>query len=401
MSNELHPTSVLNLGSASIIDVCEPDEDESDSDSDSSSSEDLPAKLSKTSKNRFNNKFLRSESEAVGEDAPETVESVCEHCESTLDKNFTLVSAEMPVFDEQILKLDWVTDMSLHNNRLAALPETLSALKNLTSLKVTANLLKTLPAAIGSLKSLTRLDMNHNTMDSLPDEISQLTNLKMLNLDYNKFTDFPAQVFKLTQLETLCMVENFSMKSLGCTEGFGGFKELTVHLDNYPPVCKEWQALGSKYPNVHMDWHKIFPDRVTDNLFIGSLRSAQEQRVYDELKIGHVLTCGTGMSIYLSENMDQLQLALADTVEEKLSGHLQKGIEYISNAVKKDERVLVHCFAGLSRSASMVCAYLMKENMWTFEKSLEVVRKGRPNAHPNAGFQHQLKLFEAELGIKG
>ena len=38
----------------------------------------------------------------------------------------------------------------------------------------------------------------------------------------------------------------------------------------------------------------------------------------------------------------------------------------------------VHCFAGLSRSASLVCAYLMRENRWTYEQSLDFVRAARP-----------------------
>lgn len=59
------------------------------------------------------------------------------------------------------------------------------------------------------------------------------------------------------------------------------------------------------------------------------------------------------MSITLGEGMDQLLLALADTVDANLSGHLQKGIDYIADAKAKNEKVLVR--AG-PRSHCVCCS---------------------------------------------
>lgn len=41
-------------------------------------------------------------------------------------------------------------------------------------------------------------------------------------------------------------------------------------------------------------------------------------------------------------------------------------------------RVLVHCVKGVSRSASVVVAYLMKTQQWGFDQALEYVRARRP-----------------------
>jgi len=62
--------------------------------------------------------------------------------------------------------------------------------------------------------------------------------------------------------------------------------------------------------------------------------------------------------------------------------------------------VLVHCFAGISRSSTIITAYLMITNKWTWKKALEFVRSKRSQCNPNAGFRKQLVDFEKRLFCK-
>eukprot|EP00668_Euglena_longa_P031860 GGOE01041127.1.p1 GENE.GGOE01041127.1~~GGOE01041127.1.p1 ORF type:complete len:431 (-),score=96.46 GGOE01041127.1:580-1812(-) len=396
------PSSVLSLGTTiEIPEVIEPDGDEDgsdDSDSDSDTSGVTYSGISPKNSNlllaRSTRGRLRSEAECVAE---ESVDSVYTNVLSRRSLSFSLISVRMEKLDSRILHCDWVTSLTFHDNELRHLPENISSLRNLVSLNVTSNHLTTLPAGIGLLTALVRLDLSHNEIIKLPEEISCLTNLRTCILDFNKLGEFPAPLFELPDLETLSLVENFCIKTFAPAERLRSFTQLKLQIDNVPKLVEEWQTLD--FPNVTLEWHKVFPDQILDFLFIGSLRTAQEQRVYDDLQINRVVTCGLGMSITLGEGMDQLLLALADTVDANLSGHLQKGIDYIADAKAKNEKVLVHCFAGLSRSASLVCAYLMRENRWTFEQSLDFVRAARPNVCPNEGFVKQLQSFEKQLGI--
>ena len=56
--------------------------------------------------------------------------------------------------------------------------------------------------------------------------------------------------------------------------------------------------------------------------------------------------------------------------------------------------------AGVSRSASLVIAYLMKENNWKYEESFKFVKSKRSKIFPNLGFTNQLKCYEITLGIR-
>ena len=48
--------------------------------------------------------------------------------------------------------------------------------------------------------------------------------------------------------------------------------------------------------------------------------------------------------------------------------------------------VLVHCHAGVSRSATCVIAYLMQERDLAFEDAFSFASKRRPVIFPNMGF---------------
>lgn len=61
--------------------------------------------------------------------------------------------------------------------------------------------------------------------------------------------------------------------------------------------------------------------------------------------------------------------------------------------------VLIHCAAGISRSATLLLAYMMNKYRTTLEDSLSHALRRRPCLQPNHGFLIQLKKFQADLGI--
>lgn len=61
--------------------------------------------------------------------------------------------------------------------------------------------------------------------------------------------------------------------------------------------------------------------------------------------------------------------------------------------------VLVHCGAGVSRSASLCMAYLMRRFAWNATRARTHCQKRRSLVNPNDGFWRSLCAFEQVLGI--
>ncbi|XP_076828359.1 dual specificity protein phosphatase 22-B isoform X3 [Brachyhypopomus gauderio] len=74
--------------------------------------------------------------------------------------------------------------------------------------------------------------------------------------------------------------------------------------------------------------------------------------------------------------------------------HFKESITFMHESRLKGEGCLVHCLAGVSRSVTLVVAYIMTVTSVGWQDALAAVRVVRPCAGPNPGFQKQLQEFE-------
>lgn len=75
--------------------------------------------------------------------------------------------------------------------------------------------------------------------------------------------------------------------------------------------------------------------------------------------------------------------------------HFDETHAWIAKALAEGGQVLVHCYAGVSRSASIVIAYVMKELNLDFDTAYQLVHRARPVVSPNEGFEKQLRFYRA------
>ena len=75
--------------------------------------------------------------------------------------------------------------------------------------------------------------------------------------------------------------------------------------------------------------------------------------------------------------------------------------DFIENAIKKYESVLVHSVRGQSRSSSVLAAYFMRKYRWSMLKTLEFLNSRRPDLEIRGTFIQQLQQFEQRLSTRG
>lgn len=81
--------------------------------------------------------------------------------------------------------------------------------------------------------------------------------------------------------------------------------------------------------------------------------------------------------VWTNSNVNFLQLQTQDIFETPSQDKLKAGVEFILSQ-KDGESVYVHCKAGRTRSATLVCCYLMKKNRWTPQQAHDLLATKRP-----------------------
>lgn len=135
-------------------------------------------------------------------------------------------------------------------------------------------------------------------------------------------------------------------------------------------------------------------NRIIDRLFLGDYRAAFPMNVYRNfgavvsmIQLGHELPRGILHRTF----------ALYDTEDANILVHLDDATAFIERQRKLKRPVLVHCYAGISRSATVVIAYLMRYRGLSFDAAYALVKLKRPCINPNSGFVTQLVRYEKML----
>ena len=131
-------------------------------------------------------------------------------------------------------------------------------------------------------------------------------------------------------------------------------------------------------------------DKVTENIYIGNAEGAYNLQMLKDRGITHVLTAGSNLEKKYPSQFIYCQLWISDFYTQDLFPYFREAIEFIDGS----EKILVHCAAGISRSCSMVIAYLMVKKEMSLEKAFELVKSKRKVANPNPGFLKQLNDLE-------
>ena len=105
------------------------------------------------------------------------------------------------------------------------------------------------------------------------------------------------------------------------------------------------------------------------------------------------------------------QIVISDTSESDISIYLENIYKYIDNSVKSKNNIFVHCQRGVSRSATAIIYYLMRNMFETgaykkfanngkiLDFVIAFVKSKRGIVEPNPGFYQVLKNQE-DLLIK-
>jgi len=137
-------------------------------------------------------------------------------------------------------------------------------------------------------------------------------------------------------------------------------------------------------------------NEIFHNLWLGDIRDSRNNDFISKIDV--IINCTNNLP-YLDNKKICYRVGVEDNLEKneiiQLYKLLDPTIDFIHKNLINQKCVFVHCYAGKQRSASVICAYIMKYFKLSLNEATLLVKSKRQHIFtPLCNFEAALQVFE-------
>jgi rhodanese-related sulfurtransferase len=171
-----------------------------------------------------------------------------------------------------------------------------------------------------------------------------------------------------------------------------GYETITTLLD-IPELDNPFQE--------DMSSSVLLPDDIADSYIMDFIKISGCCFQLDTLRKNNI-TYILNVSEFPTPSLTQIEfmcldIPMKDNHTQDILQFLPTAFTFIDKALRTNSKILVHCQAGISRSVSIVMAWLIFNKKINVDKAFEIVKLHRPQASPNLNFWVQLTNFHKSI----
>ncbi len=145
---------------------------------------------------------------------------------------------------------------------------------------------------------------------------------------------------------------------------------------------------------AHIGNLMTLPTYIIDNIYLGNALNASSIETLHKFSIQGIINITHDIPSYYPDDITYLNISVRDTRDSFLESHLETAYRFIQQ--NSDKNILVHCYMGSSRSASLVIYYLMRQHGMPYQEAQEFVKNKRPVVNLNTNFARELQNLPLE-----
>ena len=139
------------------------------------------------------------------------------------------------------------------------------------------------------------------------------------------------------------------------------------------------------------------PSLIDTGIYLGNIDHATTKSVVQEAGINVIINCTESLQSIEFDGVEFHRVSIKDSISEDAARFFDETSDLIDAYLADGKKILIHCAAGISRSPTILAAYLMRSRGMSCDEALEFIRRARPIVDPNLGFVIQLCAYEARL----
>ena len=159
--------------------------------------------------------------------------------------------------------------------------------------------------------------------------------------------------------------------------------------------------LGNKIDHFNSnnnDFITVFSNisKITDNIYLSGIYGADNIDKLNEYNIKCILNCTKNEPNVFENNSDMtyMRIPVNDMGGQHIEQYFDSTYNFIEKCTSMNKNVLVHCHAGVSRSATILIAYFMRKNKISYQEAFDFVKSKRSIIGPNFDFRDALRNYK-------
>jgi len=129
--------------------------------------------------------------------------------------------------------------------------------------------------------------------------------------------------------------------------------------------------------------------KILDGLYLGNKRDAENLEALQSAGVQTIVNATNDIPNFFPDKFEYYRVPVVDHTSSDIGKYIQAAVDFIDEKLKSGS-VLVHCFAGVSRSSTIVIAFLILKRGMSYHNALDFVVKKRSIVRPNPGFAKTL-----------
>ena len=140
---------------------------------------------------------------------------------------------------------------------------------------------------------------------------------------------------------------------------------------------------------------------IIPGLWLGDKNISLNRQFYIDNDIDIVINCSKELP-FIDIDIDKIRIKVDDNLEKteiiNMYNNFEYIVKYINDNLNLCKNILVHCYAGRQRSATIIVSYLLKYSKMNLEKVISLIKYKKEDIfYPKINFIEALKIYTKDI----